>query len=58
MWQPPKPDYVKRNVEAALFGEEREFGIGMCLCNFEGRFIKALTKWYDGTPPAQEAKAT
>jgi len=57
-WQPPEPDYIKCNVDAALFRQERAFGIGMCLRNSQGHFIKALTKWYNGIPPAQEAEAT
>ncbi|RHN48105.1 hypothetical protein MtrunA17_Chr7g0260151 [Medicago truncatula] len=57
VWQSPNEDYVKCNVDAALFGEQRCFGIGMCLRNHQGHFIKALTKWYEGTPPPQEAEA-
>ncbi|AES70895.1 hypothetical protein MTR_3g064620 [Medicago truncatula] len=57
VWQPPNEDYVKCNVDAALFGEQRCFGIGMFLRNHQGHFIKALTKWYEGTPPPHEAEA-
>jgi len=56
-WQPPDADYLKCNVDVALFAEQRRFGIGMCIRNHYGHFIKALTKWYDGVPPPSEAEA-
>lgn len=50
-------DYVKCNIDAAIFGEQRCFGFGMCIRNSRGHFIKALSKWYEGTPPPLEAEA-
>lgn len=50
-WQPPEEDCVKCNIDAAIFGEQRCFGFGMCVRNSQGHFIKVLTKWYEGTPP-------
>jgi hypothetical protein len=43
-WQPPEEDYVKCNIDAAIFGEQRCFGFGMCIRNSRGHFIKALSK--------------
>jgi ribonuclease HI len=56
-WQPPKTNYVKCNVDAALFAEQHSFGIGMCIRNHRGHFIKAATTWHDANPPPQEAEA-
>jgi len=39
--QPPEEDYVKCNIDAARVGEQRCFGIGMCIKNSRGHFIKA-----------------
>ncbi|KEH22055.1 hypothetical protein MTR_7g029410 [Medicago truncatula] len=46
--QPPNADYLKCNVDASIFEEQRSFGIGMCIRDSHG---KASTKWYDGVPP-------
>jgi len=43
-WQPPEEDCVKCNIDAAIFGEQRCFGFGMCFRNSQGHFVKALTK--------------
>jgi ribonuclease HI len=56
-WQPPDADYLKCNVDAAIFEEQRSFGIGMCIRDSHGNFIKASIKWYDGVPPPSEAEA-
>jgi len=55
-WQPPDADYLKCNLDAAIF-EEQMIGIGMCIQDSHGNFIKASTKWYDGVPPPSEAEA-
>jgi len=56
-WQPPDADYLKCNVDAAIFKEQRSFGIGMCIRDSHGNIIKASTKWYDGVPSPSEAEA-
>jgi len=48
---------VKCNVDAALFEAQRCFGIGMCIQNSRGHFLKAATCWHEGNPPPQEAEA-
>jgi len=50
-------NYVKCNVDAALFLEQHSFGIGMCIRNHRGHFIKAATTWHDGNPLPHEAEA-
>jgi len=40
-WKPQEEDYVKCNIDAALFGEQRCFGIGMCIRNSCDHFIKS-----------------
>lgn len=40
-WHPPETNYVKCNVDASLFAEQPSFGIGMCIWNHRGQFIKA-----------------
>jgi ribonuclease HI len=40
-----------------MFAEQHSFGIGMCIRNHRGHFIKAATTWHEGNPPPQEAEA-
>jgi len=57
MTKAPDEEYVKCNIDAALFTDQGCFGVGMCLRNSRGRFIKALSKWYDSIPTPLEAEA-
>ncbi|AES66258.2 hypothetical protein MTR_2g064920 [Medicago truncatula] len=41
---------VTANVDAAMFEEQRCFGIGMCIRNYRDHFSKAATFWQDGSP--------
>jgi len=34
VWRPPSEDYIKCNVDAALFGDQQCFGIGMCITDY------------------------
>jgi hypothetical protein len=56
-WQPPVTGTVKCNIDAALFNDQQKFGVGMCIRNDQGNFMKAKTMWFHGTPPPQEAEA-
>jgi ribonuclease HI len=56
-WQPPVTGTVKCNIDAALFNDQHKFGVGMCIRNNQGRFVKAKTMWFDGNPPPKEAEA-
>jgi len=54
-WQPPDEEYIKCNIDAALLRDQGCFGVGMCLRNSRGYFIKALTKWNESVPPRSQA---
>ncbi|GAU36460.1 hypothetical protein TSUD_166260 [Trifolium subterraneum] len=57
VWQPPADGEFKCNVDAALFNEEQQFGLGMCIRGAHGTFVKARTMVFEGTPPPLEAEA-
>jgi len=44
-------------VDAAIFSDQRWFDVGMCIRNSQGHFIRALTKWLNGSHPLVEAEA-
>jgi ribonuclease HI len=56
-WQPPTDGEFKCNVDAALFNEEQQFGMGMCIRGAHGTYVKARTMVFEGTPPPLEAEA-
>ncbi|MCH79659.1 hypothetical protein A2U01_0000412 [Trifolium medium] len=56
-WQPPPRGKLKCNIDAAIFAELNMFGVGMCLRNDTGQFVKAKTRLMEGTPPPLEAEA-
>jgi ribonuclease HI len=45
------------NVDAALFNEEQQFGMGMCIRGAHGTYVKARTMVFEGTSPPLEAEA-
>ena len=56
-WLPPMEGEVKCNVDAALFKEQNCFGVGMCLRDSRGHFMKAKTRRFHGVPLPYEAEA-
>ncbi|KAH1069039.1 hypothetical protein HKD37_03G007122 [Glycine soja] len=56
IWTPPAIGLPKCNFDAIIFKDQNVFGIGMCLRDDNGTFIKAKTKHYQGTPQPQEAE--
>jgi len=52
VWQQPDKDFVKCNVDAAMFEEQRCFGIGMCIWNLKGSNILA---WWQ--PPSTRSRS-
>uniref|UniRef100_A0A803NKP8 RNase H type-1 domain-containing protein n=1 Tax=Cannabis sativa TaxID=3483 RepID=A0A803NKP8_CANSA len=56
-WQPPHEDSIKVNVDAALFSNTTQFGIGFVICNAQGVLIEGVTKLFNGstTPELVEA---
>lgn len=55
-WVRPSVDVLKCNVDASLF-EDNRFGIGLCIQNSEGLFVKVKSAWYYGTPQPHEVEA-
>lgn len=45
VWRKLDRDELKFNVDAVIFAEERCFGIGMCIHNDHGEFVKAQTHY-------------
>lgn len=39
-----------------MYEAHKCFGIGMCIQNSMGHFLKAATCWHEGSPPPQEVK--
>jgi ribonuclease HI len=56
-WIKPVFGEVKCNVDAAIFKEQGCYGVGMCLREDRGEFIRAKTSWYKGLPQPKEAEA-
>ncbi|XP_060972000.1 uncharacterized protein LOC115703869 [Cannabis sativa] len=56
-WQPPHEDSIKVNVDAALFSNTTQFGIGFVIRNAQGVLIEGVTKLFNGsaTPELVEA---
>jgi len=45
-WQKPRSGRLKCNVDVSFSMTENKLGIGMCLRNEEGRFIRGKTMWF------------
>ena len=43
-WSPPSENLVKINYDRALFGEFNGAGIGVVICNSEGRLWRPFLK--------------
>ncbi|XP_045831364.1 uncharacterized protein LOC123922710 [Trifolium pratense] len=56
-WQPPPLNFVKCNLDAAIFAHEQRIGMGACLRDDKGSFILAMTAHEDVVMTAQEAEA-
>lgn len=56
-WKPPPNDYIKYNIDAALFEGTKNFGIGMCLRDKHDNFIKAKSSNISGNPSPREVEA-
>jgi ribonuclease HI len=55
-WTPPVQGMLKCNVDAVIFREQNFFGVGMCLRDDKGNFIRAQTTWNHDNPLPQEAE--
>ncbi|KAJ1416901.1 Ribonuclease H-like superfamily [Sesbania bispinosa] len=56
-WFPPQAGRVKCNVDAALFADQNGFGVGLCLRDDKGQYIKSKVLYHHGSPPPREAEA-
>ncbi|KAJ1436407.1 Ribonuclease H-like superfamily [Sesbania bispinosa] len=56
-WFPPQAGRVKCNVDAALFADQNDFGVGLCLRDDKGQYIKSKVLYHHGSPPPREAEA-
>ncbi|KAJ1418166.1 Ribonuclease H-like superfamily [Sesbania bispinosa] len=56
-WFPPQAGRVKCNVDAALFADQNGFGVGLCLRDDKGQYIKSNVLYHHGSPPPREAEA-
>lgn len=46
----PDKGKINGNINGASFGDQQCFGVGMCIWNAQGDFLKALTKWFEFHP--------
>lgn len=56
-WVKPPLVFAKCNLDAAVFGNQRRFGLGMCLRDSLGRFIIAKSVLVEGMLQPVEAEA-
>lgn len=49
-WIPPQQNHLKCNLDASIFQKLNSFGIGLCLRDSNGSFIKAKTISVSGVP--------
>ncbi|XP_074352002.1 uncharacterized protein LOC141691163 [Apium graveolens] len=56
-WEKPPVDWVKINVDAALFEEIASIGLGSIVRGAEGQFIAAMSRRCEGLIPPREAEA-
>ncbi|KAL6543718.1 hypothetical protein OROGR_010215 [Orobanche gracilis] len=55
--KPPEGTLKYCNVDAAIFSEYNQYGIGVCIRSSTGDFIGGKTMWFDGIPTPQEGEA-
>jgi ribonuclease HI len=48
---------VKCNIDAALYNDQQKFGIGMCIQDDQGAFVKARTMCFNSTQTPMENEA-
>ncbi|XP_060970040.1 uncharacterized protein LOC133037193 [Cannabis sativa] len=56
-WVPPYDNSVKINVDAAMFNENRQFGVGLVARDTQGLLIEGCTKLFQGQASAATAEA-
>jgi len=58
VWSKPPTDWIKCNVDCALFEAERKFGVGICFRDSLGQLIQAHSMVFPSIPTAAECEAT
>jgi hypothetical protein len=48
LWQSPQAGDIKCNVDNAIYNDLQQFGVGMCIQDRQGQFLKTNTSWFDG----------
>jgi ribonuclease HI len=56
-WSKPPKGKIKCNVDTACYTQENSYCVGVCSRDEHGRFMKAYTKHFNGTPSVAEAEA-
>ncbi|PNX71291.1 hypothetical protein L195_g027166, partial [Trifolium pratense] len=56
-WYPPPADYVKCNIDAAIFSPEKKTSMRACVHNDEGQFITAMSAHINVVMTPAEAEA-
>lgn len=56
-WQAPQQNWVKINMDAAIFADIRTIGIGGIIRDANGKFLKAICKKVEGSWSPREAEA-
>jgi ribonuclease HI len=56
-WYPPPADFVKCNIDAAIFSPEKKTSMGACGRNDEGQFITAMSAYISAVMTPAEAEA-
>lgn len=56
-WKKPNIGEYKCNIDGAIFKDRGIFGIGLCVKDHTGAFVKAKSLWFPGIPTPQEAEA-
>ncbi|MCI05315.1 putative ribonuclease H protein, partial [Trifolium medium] len=56
-WYPPPANYVKCNIDAAIFSPEKKPSMGACVRNNEGQFITAMSAHISTVMTPAEAEA-
>lgn len=56
-WKALTQGWLKMNIDAEIFCNRQCFGIGLCIWDCQGRFIKAITQKMNGVPLSKEVDA-
>ncbi|KAG5049000.1 hypothetical protein JHK85_010103 [Glycine max] len=55
-WEKPSSDFLKLNIDAALFTDQHSFGLGLCIRDHSGGFVRARSFLLQGNPDPREAE--